>query len=39
MGEVTSEQLVIGRCGDCRIVMQVSRYCCVRVGKVIEICS
>ncbi len=39
MGEVTSKQLVIGRRGDCRIVMQVSRDCCVRIGKVIEICS
>ena len=39
MGGVTSKQLVIGRCGNCRIAMQVSRYCCVQTGKVIEICG
>ncbi len=38
MGEVTSKQLVIGGCGNCWIVMQVSRNCCVKFGKVIEIC-
>ena len=39
MGEVTSKQLVIGGRGNCRIVMQVARDCCVGIGKVIEICS
>lgn len=39
MGDVTSKQLVIGGRGKYRIVMQVSRDCCVRLGKVIEICS
>lgn len=39
MGEVASKQLVIRGRGKCRIVMQVSRDCCVKFGKVIEICS